>query len=242
MSESRPGTFTGEAGQGTAQGESRSRAVTAGYSMLMPGGWRQIPVQRRSERVIDAIASEVVGRMHGRLSRDKLAQHRIELKRRLSAIVKQARRGGAVDLYLPVQYIHGLAVPASIVVAHGSLRAPEGAGQAGLVALLVAQGGDTTAVTVDGTVAARREHTEGPEKSQEFAAASRRVDYLLPVPGTRDDWLIITFVTLGSDDPDGEFAKLLVEWFDAVVSTFRWTADPDIPGPASRPEHVRGRG
>jgi hypothetical protein len=194
-----------------------------GYSMLIPAGWRQIPVRRGSEQVIDQIAAEVVGRVQGRVSRDKLARHRIELKRRLAAIAAQARRGGADDLYLPVQYIHGMAVPASIVVAHGSLPAPEGVEHAGLVAWLAAQGDDTTAVTVGGTLAARRERTAPPEPSAEPQVGSRRVEYMIPVPRTRDDWLIITFVTLGSGDPDGEFARLLVEWFDAVVSTFTWT-------------------
>ena len=196
-----------------------------GYSMLIPAGWRQIPVRRGSEQVIDEIAAEVAGRMRERVPRDKLAEIRTALKRRLSEIVTQARRGGADDLYLPVQYIHGLTVPASIVVAHGSLPAPEGVDQAGLVAWLAAQGDGTIAATVGGTMAARREHTAPPERSQELGAGSRRVDYMVPVPGTRDDWLIITFVTLGSGDPDGGFARLLVEWFDAVVSTFTWTTD-----------------
>jgi hypothetical protein len=31
------------------------------------------------------------------------------------------------------------------------------------------------------------------------------------------------FSTLGSGDPDGEYAKILVELFDAMMSTFRWS-------------------
>ncbi len=229
MPENRSGTLPGQAAESTGNGAPRAQRVTTGYAMMIPAGWRQIPVRQGSERVIGEIASEVVGRMRGRVSRDKLAQHRAELASRLSAMVKQARRGGAVDLYLPVQDIHGLAVPASMVVAHGSLGPPpEGVDTAGLVALLAAEDTGTTAVTVGGAIAARREHVAGPEQSQEFKAGSRRVDYTIPVPRTRDDWLIITFVTLGSGDPDGDFAKLLVEWFDAVVSTFEWTTD----GPA----------
>lgn len=226
MPENRSGTLPGQAGEATGNGLARAQPVTTGYAMMIPAGWRQIPVRRGSERVIGEIASEVVGRMRGRVSRDKLAQHQAELTSRLTAMVKQARRGGAVDLYLPVQYIHGLAVPASMVVAHGSLGPPpEGLDAAGLVALLAAEGTGTTAVTVGGAIAARREHVAEPEQAQEFKVGSRRVDYMIPVPRTRDDWLIITFVTLGSGDPDGDFAKLLVEWFDAVVSTFEWTTD-----------------
>lgn len=194
-----------------------------GYSIMMPAGWRQIPAGRESDRAIDEIANEVLGRMRGHVSRDKLAQHRAELKRRLSAVVAQARRAGAVDVYLPVQYIRGLVIPASIVVARGSLPAPEGISGAEMVALLAAQEDGTTAATVGGTIAARREHVAAPESSLEVKARSRRVDYLIPVPETRDDWLIITFVTVGDGDPDSDFTKLLVEWFDAVLATFAWT-------------------
>lgn len=190
---------------------------------MMPGGWRQIPAGRGSDRAIDGIANEVVGRMRGHVSQAKLALHRQELTRRLSAMVAQARRGGAVDVYLPVQYIRGLIVPASIVVARGSLTAPDGIAGAEMVALLAAPESDTSAATVGGTIAARREHVADPEGSAAVRARSRRVDYMIPVPRTRDDWLIITFVTLGDGDPDSDFAKLLVEWFDAVMTTFEWT-------------------
>jgi hypothetical protein len=56
-------------------------------------------------------------------------------------------------------------------------------------------------------------------------AASRRVDYVLPVPGIPGDWLVIAFSTLGDGRPEGQFTRLLVELFDAIVSTFRWTTD-----------------
>jgi hypothetical protein len=39
------------------------------------------------------------------------------------------------------------------------------------------------------------------------------------------DWLIIAFSTLGDGRPEGPFTRLLVELFDAIVSTFRWTTD-----------------
>jgi len=53
-------------------------------------------------------------------------------------------------------------------------------------------------------------------------AASRRVDYLLPVPGQPGQWLIVTFATPGDGDPEGTFASLLVELFDSIMLTFRW--------------------
>ncbi|MGH3816471.1 MAG: hypothetical protein ACRDRE_01680, partial [Pseudonocardiaceae bacterium] len=52
--------------------------------------------------------------------------------------------------------------------------------------------------------------------------ASRRVDYLLPVPADPDRWVIVSFSTLGAGDPTDDFAQLLVELFDAIMTTFRW--------------------
>jgi hypothetical protein len=56
-------------------------------------------------------------------------------------------------------------------------------------------------------------------------AGSRRVDYVLPVPGQPGRWLIVTFATPGDGDPDGEFAGLLVNLFDSIMLTFRWVTD-----------------
>ena len=52
--------------------------------------------------------------------------------------------------------------------------------------------------------------------------ASRRVDYVLPVPTDLDRWVVVSFSTLGAGDPTDEFAQLLVELFDAIMTTFRW--------------------
>jgi hypothetical protein len=52
-----------------------------------------------------------------------------------------------------------------------------------------------------------------------------RVDYIVPVPGSGDRWLITTFSTPGDGGPAGEFARLLAQLFDSIVLTFRWTAD-----------------
>jgi hypothetical protein len=40
---------------------------------------------------------------------------------------------------------------------------------------------------------------------------------------------MVVFSTLGDSDPEGEFAKILVQLFDAIMSTFRWTWSPEEP-------------
>ncbi|MGH3866440.1 MAG: hypothetical protein ACRDQ4_09950 [Pseudonocardiaceae bacterium] len=45
---------------------------------------------------------------------------------------------------------------------------------------------------------------------------------MLPVPADPDRWVVVSFSTLGSGDPNDEHARLLVELFDAMMTTFRW--------------------
>jgi hypothetical protein len=48
------------------------------------------------------------------------------------------------------------------------------------------------------------------------------VDYAVPVPGAAARWLLVAFSTLGAGDPDDQVARMLVQLFDAMMSTFRW--------------------
>jgi len=127
-----------------------------------------------------------------------------------------------VDLYLPVSHLHGTAVPASFIVSEGR---PPAAGivDSGQVAgYLAAALPGSSPVMVDGCAGARLESTAPAETILGIEAASRRVDYLLPVPGLQGQWLIVTFAVSGEGDPAGAFADLLVELFDSIMLTFRW--------------------
>jgi hypothetical protein len=44
----------------------------------------------------------------------------------------------------------------------------------------------------------------------------------VPVPGEAGRWLLFAFSTLGAGDPGDEVARVLVQLFDAMMSTFRW--------------------
>jgi hypothetical protein len=63
------------------------------------------------------------------------------------------------------------------------------------------------------------------DPGQQAGYGSRRVDYLIPVPEHPRGMLVVAFSTIGDGDPEGDFAKLLVELFDAIMTTFRWTSD-----------------
>ena len=46
---------------------------------------------------------------------------------------------------------------------------------------------------------------------------------MLAVPEDDTRWVTVGFSTLADGDPKGAFADVLVELFDAVMTTFRWT-------------------
>jgi hypothetical protein len=46
---------------------------------------------------------------------------------------------------------------------------------------------------------------------------------VLPVADDPGRWISINFSTPGDGDIDSEFTGVLVELFDAVVGTFRWS-------------------
>jgi len=70
------------------------------------------------------------------------------------------------------------------------------------------------------------------DPARDAPVRSRQVDYVVARPGSPDHWLMVVFSTLGDGDPDGRFARILVELFDAIMSTFRWTWPDQEPGAA----------
>jgi hypothetical protein len=197
-------------------------AEPAGYTLVLPPGWERIPARQGADDAIKAILDAKFRELPPDLPRDKLAPYRAEVEGRLRRAAAQARKNGAIDLYLPVQLRGGLPVPASFVVSEGSIGTASVAGPQQIISYLVEEGPDATPVTVDGVTGARSEQTAGPDPDQGIEYGSRRVDYAVPVPGEDGRWLLFAFSTLGAGDPGDQVARLLVQLFDAMMSTFRW--------------------
>lgn len=209
------------AGDAAAAGQ---EAVAAGYQIVLPPGWQRIPARRGTDAKIRQILDRAAAGLPPGVPNEKLAAYRKEAEQRLRTVVAQARRKGALDVYLPVSPRKGILIPASFVVSEGALGAADPADPAATIAYLASTGEGYHPVTVDGVAGARIERTAGPEASPDAGEyGSRRVDYILPVPGEQDRWLVIAFSTFGGGDPDDEYARLLVELFDAMMATFRWT-------------------
>jgi len=164
----------------------------------------------------------VFDRSFAGLPRDQVAELRHELRLRLQDLAGRARDNHGLDLYVPTERRHGVTAAASFVVAEVSVGSVPDADPALLVAQLIAGDAHTSAVTVDGTIGARAQRVAAADAACGVEHASRRVDYVLPVPADPDRWVVVSLSTLGSGDPDDELAQLLVELFDAMMTTFRW--------------------
>jgi hypothetical protein len=205
------------------------RDLPAGYTLVLPPGWRQIPVRQGTRKVIRQIVGDAFRDLPKRVSRDRVTPYRIELDRRLTAAADNARQHGGTELYLPVEMVHGRMIAASFVVSEGSLSASPGSGPADVASCLAAgtlssqPDESATSVTVDGALAIRAEHTAPPNEDGGVDYGSRHAAYTIAVPGSVERWLLFAFSALGAGDPDDNLAKLLVELFDAIMSTFRWT-------------------
>jgi hypothetical protein len=204
----------------------RQEGPATGYTLVLPPGWRQIPVRSGTRSVIRKITHEAFRDLPTRISRDNVTPYRIELERRLTAAAASARQQGGTELYLPVEMVDGMVIPASFVVSEGSFHAAPGepgSGSPEVLYRLTAGNDDAQAVTLDEATGVRVEHTAPPDPAHGIDYGSRRVDYTIAVPGDASRWLIFAFSALGAGDQGDTFAGLLVELFDAIMSTFRWT-------------------
>jgi hypothetical protein len=225
-------------GSGVAADPALAADTVTGYALVLPTGWRRIPVQSGTKAAIRGITTEVLRRFP-EVSRDKLTPYRIELERRLSDMARQARSAGGLDLYVPVNtctarrfrrlsWYPQITLPVGTPGDQGDPDAPpEGeaatAGPAEVIAAVTATNSSARPVVTGGAQAVRTESVAGPDPAQEIPVGSRRADYMIPLPGRADRWLVATFSTIGDGDPEGDFAKLLVELFDAIMLTFRWS-------------------
>ncbi|MFF1652121.1 hypothetical protein [Streptomyces sp. NPDC058255] len=156
--------------------------------------------------------------------KDDIPKARLQLTKELKQAVRQARDSDGLTLYLPVERMHGMLIPASFIVSE-PLGAPAGNIEPEAVLIDLARDAeDASARELDGTAAVRtlRKLAADPDKGVEVP--SWRVQYTVPIPhSVSAQWLTFSFSTLASPGVETEFTETLVELFDAVMTTFRWS-------------------
>ena len=194
----------------------------SGYSIVLPPGWQRIPLRSGTDKAIRGAVRTAFAGLPRDAPPDTVSSHRLRLERQLARAARHARDQGGSDMYVPAGPVYQAPVAASFVVSELSLGPAD---PAGVAAMLVAGDDPWQPVTTDGAGGVRVERTAGPSPGEGVEFGSRRVDYILPVPGRSGRWLMIAFSTFGAGDPGDRVAEALTELFDAIMSTFRWGRD-----------------
>lgn len=197
------------------------------YRLALPHPWEHIPVGGGAMVTrVDEIVGAAVARLPKDVPPDQVAQARIKLTGMLQSQLLEAERNGAVDYYVPTDLMHGIQISASflVTVILPDASAPEEVTGPVLARLLSDDEGGAKPVTVGDTVWARTEGIvdRAADELLDEPVRARKVEYITAIPGDERHWIIVSFSTLGDGDPDSAFSLLMVELFDAIMSTWRW--------------------
>ncbi len=131
-----------------------------------------------------------------------------------------------MTLYLPTEPLHGVTLPVSIVASE-PIEIPRVRPNSGPEAVLAALASVTSGAEtreLDGVAVLRSERDVPADADKGVDVAHRRVEYFVPVPDSDpDQYLSFSFSALIAPGSDPVFYDILVELFDAVMGTFRWS-------------------
>lgn len=207
-----------------ATSDGTTAEAPAGYTLVPPPGWDMIPLREGTSEAIKRIVDGSVRELPADIPRDDVTKARLELIKRLKKVARQARETRAMDLHLPVERIDGVALPASFIISE-PLSAPAlGMDAAMVLSSLRPDASQREEVVIDGATGFRVDGVAQPDSARDVEHPSRRVEYILRIPNSATPkWLTVSFSTIADGRPDSEMAEILVELFDAVMTTFRWS-------------------
>lgn len=200
-------------------------AAVTGYALVVPPPWRRIALDGSAEPTVRAIVDDVAAQHTPKeVPPDQVGPRKRELVRDLMKQVTEARDTGGVDLYIPLQQVHGYSVQASFTVSRVLPDATMTADEIPQVMASLLRDPSVGPVSIDDTVWVRRERAVPTDDAE--PVDSIRIEYVTAVPGQARAWILVAFSAVGAPivGPDGE-GNLLVELFDAIMTTWRWRYD-----------------
>lgn len=198
--------------------------IPSGINLVPPPGWDTIPLRSGTREAIQRIVRKSVSQLPVGFPKDDVPKARLRLTKELKQAVRQARNSHGLTLYLPVERMHGMLIPASFVASE-PLEAPAGNVEPEAVLIDLARDAeDASVLELDGTAAVRTLRKLPADPDNGVEVPSWRVQYTVPIPhSVPAQWLTFSFSTLTTPGLDIEFTETLVELFDAVMTTFRWS-------------------
>ncbi|WP_406468862.1 hypothetical protein OH738_16935 [Streptomyces hirsutus] len=202
------------------------RRAPNGFNLVPPPGWDVIPLRTGTKEAMDRIVRKAVAQLPVGFPKDDIPKARLKLTQEMKKVVRRASAKGGMTLYLPTERLHGVALPVSIVASE-PIEIPRVRPHSGPEAVLAALASVTPGAEtreLDDTAALRSERDVPADAAKGVDVAHRRVEYFVPVPDSiPDKYLTFSFSALIAPGSDPAFYDMLVELFDAVMGTFRWS-------------------
>ncbi|MGW6059093.1 hypothetical protein [Streptomyces sp. NPDC055189] len=197
-----------------------------GFNLVPPPGWDVIPLETGTREAMDRIVRKAVAQLPVGFPKDDIPKARLKLLQEMKKVVRRASAKGGMTLYLPTEPLHGVTLPVSFVASE-PIEIPRVSPDRGPDAVLLALASQTPGAEVrelDETAALRSEREVPADPAQGVEVAHRQVEYFVPIPdSTPDKYPTFSFSALIAPGSDPAFHDTLVELFDAVMGTFRWS-------------------
>lgn len=205
------------------------------YRVVLPKPWIRVPVGSGTEARVVQLVEERVRTVPKDLPPDQVGPMKRELARRLTQQILATKEYGGIDFYLPADTSHGLLIGASFVVSQvrppGQLPddMPPDRAVGEVMAQLIRDAADATAVTIAGQawVRSRRVVEPNPDRAPGVDVPMVSVTYTTALPDDPASWVVVEFSGTGDGDPESASTTVLVELFDAIMSTWRWIVRDD---------------
>jgi hypothetical protein len=199
-------------------------APEIGYRLVLPEGWWSIDLEPgRRERQVAALVE------HQWRGVDDAPHLKAEARARIGRLAADAAAAGGLQLFLSVGAVAGIPLSASLLVTGVPVTGPEELRALGEAAATAGRDVSWPQLPAGSGLRTGWRQPPGaigdpsPDDDLDAGLATTCIDLHVPVPGAQRV-LLLQFRT--QLEP---LADALVELFDAVATTLRWTAPDDRP-------------
>ncbi|MFE7506892.1 hypothetical protein [Promicromonospora sp. NPDC057488] len=196
------------------------------WAFLLPAGWARFPTGDGRGHQLDDAVDQVVARTFPDPFPDPAARADADSHRKVlrDSLREAFGAAGTGAVYLPTATMAGMAIPASIV--ETELFGVVGQSPVEVAASILGDAHEeSSSVELDGRPGVRLASTVGEVAWADGrpVAGTRQVTYVVSRDEAAGDWLVLSFGAVWDTPGTERLAGVLVEFFDAVMATFRWT-------------------
>ena len=202
-----------------------------GYRLVLPSPWVRVALDGALEGRVSELMDVAMASVPPEIPPDQVGPMRRRAEADLLGHLRAAREASGIDAYFPAGLMHGLRVLATFVVSSSVPDATADAEMAARVTAHLLGEPGSRAVSIDDTTWVRRERDVAPDAPRRqgpqpaVAFGERRVEYRAPAPGEPRRWISVVFSTGGDGDLDSRSTALVVDLFDAIMGTWRWSTE-----------------